>query len=242
MDKESTSHTLLFAGTICIVCSLLLSGATALLKKQQDLQVELDRRINVLKAFGTPVTDARGRKISAAEVDRIFAEHISELVLDAQTGKPIPDLTSADVSRDELEQKVRLPLYVWKDGGKPAKYAFPISGKGLWSTIYGYLALDKDLGTIVGATFFRHGETPGLGGEVSSDWFQKQFAGKKVFADGRLLGFEVVKGPVRNKYPGGSDHAVDGISGATMTGNGINVFLNRDLERYEKYFRSIRKG
>jgi len=216
---------IVFAAVVCIVCSLLLSAAASTLKAKQDFNVELDRKMNVLKAFGVAITDEAGRRISAADVDRYFTDHIRDVVLDGATGTPIDGLSSGQVDAKELRERTKLPLYLWTENGEVTKYAFPTSGKGLWSTIYGYLALEKDLATIAGVTFYRHGETPGLGGEVEKDWFQANFRGKKVFKDGERQRFEVVKGDA-----GDSDHAVDGISGATLTGKGVTRFVNHDLD------------
>lgn len=231
-----------FAVAICVTCSLLLSAAASSLKAKQEYNVELDRKMNVLKAFGVPTKDERGRAISGAEVDRIFATSIREIILDGATGQPIEGLTSANVSPREIATRARLPLYKLEQDGEVVKYAIPVSGKGLWSTIYGYLALHRDLATIAGVTFYKHGETPGLGGEVEKDWFQNNFKGKVIWRDGALVPFEVVKGTVAERYPGGNDHAVDGISGATLTGKGVTQFINRDLEKYEKYFSLIRRS
>ena len=239
---KGDGYTIAFAAGVCIVCSLLLSGTSALLKKQQDAMIELDRKMNVLKAFQVPTQDDRGKKFAAPEVDRIFEEHITEIFIDAATGQVVAEAIPSDTFKQQLESKKVLPLFLWKEGGEILKYAFPISGKGLWSTIYGYMALDKDLSTIVGVTFYKHGETPGLGGEISTDAFQNQFKGKKITENGTLVRFEVAKGSARDKYPEGNPHVVDGISGATLTGKGINRFLNDDLEKYELYFKGIRKG
>lgn len=240
MRKEDI-RVIVFALVICVVCSLLLSATSQALKDRQDEQVELDRKMNVLKAFGVDVVDANGKKITKAEIDKYFTENIHEIFINKETGEEIPGLTSAGLDKSELkarthEQRSRLPLYVWKENGEPTKYAFPTSGMGLWSIVYGYIALDQDLSTIIGVTFYKHGETPGLGGEVSTEWFQSQFGGKKIYENGKLLRFEVVKG----KAPEDSNHSVDGITGATMTGNGLNNFLNRDISYYDKYFSRIR--
>ncbi|OQA26307.1 MAG: Na(+)-translocating NADH-quinone reductase subunit C [Verrucomicrobia bacterium ADurb.Bin345] len=238
--RKGDSYTLVFAAIVCVACSLTLSVTSALLREKQEEQSELDRRLNIMKAFGVPIRDDSGRKLSVREVNRIFDEHIRDVVLDAATGLVIPDLRANDLSHADIASRARLPLYEWTEGGEPVKFAFPVSGKGLWSTIYGYMALDRDLNTILGVTFYRHGETPGLGGEISTDWFQAQFRGKKILDDGMLQPFEVLKGKVADRYPAGNEHAVDGISGATLTGKGINQFLNRDLQLYEKYFAQIR--
>lgn len=239
---KGDTYVVVFALVVCVLCSLLLSATASALKKRQDYNVELDRKLNVLKAFGEKTTDEQGRKLAGAEVDRIFTEKIKDVVLDGETGKLIEGMTSAGVKPEEWAARARLPLYILMEGDEAAKYAFPISGKGLWSTIHGYLALDGDLSTIAGVTFYKHGETPGLGGECSADWFQSQFRGKKVYQDGQRLPFQVVKGQVADRFPDGNDHAVDGMSGATITGNGITSFINADLDLYEKYFSLVRKG
>ena len=240
MQKDDR-NVLTFAAMVCITCSVLLSSAAALLEKKQAYNIELDRKINVLKAFGVEVVDETGKKILASEeVEGYFKDYISEVVLDSKTGEIIPGKSTADLSKDDLKQKTLLPLYQWTEQGSVKKYAFPISGKGLWSTLYGYLALEDDLATIIGITFYKHGETPGLGGECEQPWFQNAFKGKRVWSNGKLLPFEVVKGGVANKYPSGNDHAVDGISGATITGQGIETFIRSDLALYDNYFRTIR--
>ena len=122
-------------------------------------------------------------------------------------------------------------------------YAFPIVGKGLWSTLYGYFALEGDLNTVRGITFYKHGETPGLGGEISKPWFQENFAGKRILDDdGSLVSVSVVKGFAADQYsdPGDLEHHVDGISGATITARGVSAMVKEALEQYEPYFSSIR--
>jgi len=236
--RKDDVRVITFAAVVCIICSLVLSTTTSLLKEKQDEQVELDRKLNVLKAFGVAVVDENGKKLAKPEVDRYFEENIVEVFIDKQTGeeRDEPETVRKEAKERTHEKRTILPLYVWKEDGKAIKYAFPTSGMGLWSIVYGYLALDHDLSTIIGATFYKHGETPGLGGEVSAEWFQDQFKDKKIFTGGKLQRIEVVKGTA----PEGSDHQVDGMSGATMTGNGLNRFINRDIEYYEKYFSRIR--
>lgn len=236
--RKGDTHTLLFAAAVCVGCSLLLASAAAGLRGRQERMAEVDRKRNVLKAFKADAADARGRPLPADAVERLFAERVERVYIDAASGRLLPPDTA--VTDEQLERRAVLPLYRWTEGGRVTRYAFPISGKGLWSTIYGYLALESDLATIAGITFYRHGETPGLGGEIEQPWFQRQFEGKKVYGAGRLLPFEIVKGTVAARYPDGNEHAVDGISGASLTGKGVTRFLNEDLARYETYFRRIR--
>lgn len=234
--QKGDGKVLAFAAAVCVTCSLLLSGAAALLRDRQDYNVELDRKTNVLKAFGIDVVDAKGKRtVGGDEIEQLFVNHIQEIIVDPESGQVLEGVSSADLTKLEIKEKTKLPLYIWTENGETAKYAFPVSGYGLWSTIYGYMALDKDLRTIVGVTFYDHAETPGLGGEVSASWFQQQFTGKKV----RGQDFEIVKGGVETRYPSGCDHCVDGIAAATITSNGVQAFLNKDLARYESFFQSI---
>jgi Na+-transporting NADH:ubiquinone oxidoreductase subunit C len=211
--QKGDSYTILFATAVCVVCSLLLATAAALLKPRQAAMAELDRKQNVLKAFGVPLQDAAGRKITEAEVNGLFRDHIVEIAVNPDTGLPVaPGARSA-------------AFIMWQENGVTAKYALPISGKGLWSTIYGYLALDRRAEVIVGVTFYRHGETPGLGGEVEKDWFQNLFKGKRIFKDGAPQRSRSSRGGrkinIQPERPCGGWHR-----GATLTGNGINQFLN----------------
>ncbi len=239
---KADRHLFTFALTVCVVVSALLSTAATLLKDRQDLMVELDRKRNVLSAFGLDIYDEDGRRLGVEAVDKIFADNIREVILDGQTGELLEGLTSADLDPRELRDKQKLLLYKWEEDGEFTRFAFPISGLGLWSTIYGYLALDQDLATILGVTFYDHGETPGLGAEIERDWWQEQFEGKKLYADGEPADFRVIKGGVSRRYPDGHPSAVDGLSGATVTGEGVARFINADFRRYNRYFETIREG
>lgn len=207
--REDT-QTLTFAAIVCVSCSLLLSGTAAILKGRQDANVALDMQKNIVKAFGVDTKTAK-----AADIQSIFDQHIAE--------------TSAGDG---------LPLYAWKENGIPTKYAFPISGKGLWSMLYGYLSIDSDLKTIAGISFYKHGETPGLGAEIEKDWFQQQFKGKQLFEKGTPTDFTVAK--AGTKAPEDKvAFTVDGISGATLTSKGVQKLINAEAARYSEYFKSI---
>ena len=125
-----------------------------------------------------------------------------------------------------------LPIY---EDNRKKVIVIPISGKGLWSTLFGYFAIDSDnYSTVKGITFYKHKETPGLGGEVSKKWFQSNFVGKEVYKNNNLKSVKVAKAGYADKN---SLYEVDRISGATITSNGVTTFLLRDLKRYENYFK-----
>ena len=135
-------------------------------------------------------------------------------------------------------RKRHFNFYLCQDNQVDA-YAIPISGYGLWSTLYGYFSVDGDGQTVRGITFYAHGETPGLGAEVEAKWFQDNFIGKKIASDdGTFRSVGIVRGKVKNMV--GLDEApyyVDGISGATVTSKGVENFLREGLKNM-RHFRN----
>lgn len=134
-------------------------------------------------------------------------------------------------------------LYLYKPNGILKTYVIPIEGYGLWDIIKGYIALDaRDLSTVQGISFYEHLETPGLGARITEDWFRSQWQKKQIFSkNGELVSIKVAKGKAENAASAEMlPHYVDGISGATLTGKGINIFLKRDLTRYKEYFQKVR--
>ncbi|HEY5653255.1 MAG TPA: NADH:ubiquinone reductase (Na(+)-transporting) subunit C [Pontiella sp.] len=206
--REDTK-TLLFAAIVCVTCSLLLSGAAAGLKSRQQANEEFDVKRNIIKAFGIDISE-----LTRPDIEEKFEQHVSKQNADG------------------------LELYVWTDEGadQPSKYAFPVSGKGLWSMLYGYLSLESDLETIAGISFYKHGETPGLGAEIEKPWFQSQFTGKKLYQNGAAVEFTVAKpDPAED-----GETEVDGISGATLTGKGVEALIRKDAIAYAEFFNSIK--
>lgn len=133
-------------------------------------------------------------------------------------------------------------LFIYRPGGKLDSYIIPISGPGLWDMMYGYVALQPDLNSVKGITFYEHKETPGLGGECDKPAFRNQFIGKKIFdGTGTFVSVNVAKGKASDRYRGAKlDHYVDGISGATLTGKGITNFLRKDVGDFVEYFKILR--
>ncbi len=228
-----------FAFIVCVTCSVLLSGVAAGLRERQEREVELDRKRNVLIAFGVESRDETGRRISAERVAEIFADNVGQVVIDPDTGEELPDSVVEDRA---IRRKQQLPLFYWMEDGERQRYTMPISGDGLWGRIYGYLALEDDLMTIAGITFFDHNETPGLGAEIERDWYQEQFRGKQLMADGDLKEFRSIRGGVESQYPDGNPHAVDGISGATITSESVARLITEDFRRYNIFFKRLRDG
>jgi len=223
----------IFISMLTIISSLLLSLAATQLKSYQDYNIDVDKKKNVLKSIGLDV--------SALEPKNILSEYnarILEIITD-RDGNNVKSIKFSDLLLSEnkrtgesiftYEGNNYLPVF---KSSSPEATIIPISGKGLWSTLFGYFAIDDDFNTVRGITFYQHGETPGLGGEVDKAWFQANFAGKKIKDNsGNLVSIEVVKGK-----SGDNIHGVDGISGATITSRGVTDFLLRDLKRYAPFF------
>lgn len=229
-------YTLGFSAAVCLVCSLLLATVASGLRHRQAKLAEWARQMNVLRAFGADLSDAEGNRLPMEQIGQRFQERVEPVWFDAQTGRVREEPPPAEDPAPAV-----LPLYRWRVDGEIARYAFPLSGQGLWGPIRGYIALERDGITIAGITFYDHQETPGLGAEIEQDWFQAQFRGKTVYAEGERKRIEVVKGAVRDRYPDGNPHAVDGISGATLTGQGVTRLINDGLDRYELLLRRLRE-
>lgn len=236
MNKESNTYTLIFALAVCVVCSVALATVSLALKDRQEANVILDIQQNILKVMG--IEAALGSKMTAQEVANLYRNEITELVID-RDGNVVPDKAPQETGGEEGYY----PLYVYRHNGKVETYCFPVQGKGLWSTLYGYFSLEADAVTVKGITFYRQGETPGLGAQVGEDWFQDNFKGKKIWdvREEKLTPIVVLKGRVADKIPlDRQPYYVDGISGATMTCQGVTAMLKQWLEVYEPFFKKVR--
>jgi Na+-transporting NADH:ubiquinone oxidoreductase subunit C len=146
----------------------------------------------------------------------------------------------AGESLEEYDRGIKV-LYIYQPGGELKSYILPIEGNGLWGMMYGYFALKPDLNTVAGIRFYKHIETPGLGAELAKPEHNEKWIGKEILdEDGKLISVQIVKGKVEESHPNEPEHYVDGISGATITAQGINEFLLADLKTYEPYFKTRR--
>lgn len=202
--KSSNSYTYFFVIAMAIVSALLLSVMKINLQERQEFNKALDTRKNVLKTVG-----ALDPAMSDSDVEEFYTSKFSKQAF-------------GDGEGGERE------YYTYGLPERPEGYVFPVSGKGIWSTINGFIALEPDKNTIKGISFYDHGETPGLGGEIEKDFFARRFIGKKIFRDGELVSVTIAKSKLLEQ----SEHAVDGLSGASLTTGAINRFLLDDLEAY----------
>lgn len=243
--QHSKPYSIGFILIITALFGLLLALAASALRERQQFNEEVNVKRNILMAVG--VLD-RDREMELEEIDAMYQESVQSFAVDPEgtivEGVSGESLDLEVVLQDPDTSQHRYPVFVATDAGGSTVYAIPVFGKGLWSTLYGYLALEADLETVRGMTFYAHGETPGLGAEIEQAWFQDNFVGKKIYDAGALRTIQVVKGTVENRIqdPGERDYFVDGISGATITGRGVSNLLETKVALYEPFFRRIRAG
>jgi len=239
-QKESTLRTLLVAVLVCLVCSVFVAGAAVALRPTQVENRQLDKQRSILAIAGL------GRAgMSANEVKALFSERIRPRVVDLETGHftdekdpatydPLKAAKypqesealegAADIASIKRRERYST-VYLVEDGGKLNTLVLPVRGYGLWSTLYGFMAVKGDLDTLVGLGFYQHGETPGLGGEVDNPKWRAQWTGKTLYDEDGKLAIQVIKGGVDPQSPNAT-HQVDALAGATLTSNGVNNLVH----------------
>ena len=228
MNVEKNSYTFIFATIMVLIVAALLATTAISLKPFQETNVALEKKQNILSSIGDV-----DRNIADKEYSKYIIE---ELVLNNK-GEKLDgvafDIDLAKQLKKEPDDQL-LPLFVAKtENGN--KYIIPLRGKGLWGPIWGFMALNDDLNTVYGAVFDHKSETPGLGAEINQyELFQKQFEGKEILNGNELVSITVIKGGA----PEGDKHGVDGISGGTITSDGVTDMLLERLTMYESYFRN----
>jgi len=239
-SKDTVSKTIFVALAVCIFCSIFVSTASVKLKKLQKENADLDIKKNLLLSAGI-LKDSSAKK---AEILQAF-EKFEPKIVDLETGEYVTDVdvntfdqikeakesstsitieSSKDVAKIKRRAK-RAKVYLVKEGGKTSMVVIPVHGLGLWSTLYGFLALDADTTTVKGFGFYQHGETPGLGGEVDNANWKAKWIGKKVYDESFRPVIKVAKGSVNPNSPGAIS-SVDGLAGATITSNGVTNLLS----------------
>jgi Na+-transporting NADH:ubiquinone oxidoreductase subunit C len=247
--RQSNTYIILFTAALTIVVGGLLSLASQGLAPAQKLSVELDTKTQILSS----VMD-RGvlAKLKRDEVLTLYGSRIKSLVVDIngeevlknRKGNPMV-AEEVDISKNykNAPEERLYPVFRYMNENNPDQveaYILPLYGAGLWDKIWGFVALKGDLNTIVGASFDHKAETPGLGQRIATEEVQKRFIGKKIFDElGNLVSVKMVKG---EGNAGLTEHQIDGMSGATITGRGLNSMLEKYLSYYQAYFKKVNSG
>ena len=230
MDINKNSYTVFFASIMVIIVAAALAYAAIGLKPFQDSNIVVEKKQNILSSVGITID----RENAQAK----YSEYIkSEIVLNNKGEEVEGSAFDIDLSK-EMKKDVNtqlLPLFISQIDGATS-YIIPLRGKGLWGPIWGFIALKDDLTTVYGAVFDHKGETPGLGAEINQPFFQEPFAGKTIFEGLNFTSIKVVK----VGYSKGDMHAVDGISGGTITSDGVTDMLSERLSMYLAYFEKIK--
>ncbi len=252
-SNDTVQKTVKVALLLCLVCSIVVSGAAVILKPVQLANKALDRKTNILAAAGF---ETKGQDINALFLQ--FTPKVVDLdagiyttAVDAETydqrkaakNPKLSDALSDDVDIASINRRERYAtVYLLEKEGKLDRIIIPVHGYGLWSTLYGFLALESDGNTVAGLGFYSHAETPGLGGEVDNPRWKSQWVGKRVFDEQGQTQIELVKS-VDPSDPRAM-YKVDGLSGATLTSNGVENLIRFWLgeKGFGSYLANLRAG
>jgi len=239
--QQSNTYIIIFSAVLTIVLGGLLSLANQGLKPMQQKSEELDTKKKILSA----VTDIQ--KMKGNEVLNIYSETIESIVVNIDGERVEKDekgnavvAENVDIAKNykKAPEDRMYPVFKYhKPGDKEnvEAYIFPVYGKGLWGPIWGFIALETDLNTVRGTSFDHKTETPGLGARITTAEINKRYNGKKLFDDsGQLVSIMMLKG--EHHDPSAlDDHHIDGMSGATLTGKGVNEMLQSYFGYYKNY-------
>ncbi len=233
MNKESNIFTFSFATIMVLVVGTVLAVTSEVLKPKK-IQNKADKKmIDILSAIGI--------EASRSNAMNLYSQYISNESIVDNKGNLIEgsafDIDVLFQYRDKTLEDIdkKYPFFTAKKDGN--NYVIvPMAGTGLWGPVWGFVALEDDYNTVYGAVFDHKAETPGLGAEINTDFFELPFKGKKIIDQlGNFVSIEVKKGGADK----GNMHQVDGITGGTITSDGVSMMLYQTLEIYNNYFNSV---
>jgi len=240
-SRDSVKNTLTVAIGLSLVCSILVASTAIVLKPVQLKNEELFRQRIILEVAGLMQPDG--------DIEELFAS-IEPRMVELATGDYVdtPDPRSFDAAVASKDSQLGLaippeqdvggirrraiysPVYLVRKDGEVEQFILPVYGSGLWSTMYGYLALANDARTVTGLRFYSHAETPGLGDQVDKPAWRQQWVGKTVHGPDGLPRIEVIRGFVQtsgtSEQLSDTKYQVDGLSGATLTGRGVTNLVH----------------
>ncbi len=239
INTNSNAYTLIYATVIVIIVAFLLAFIATALKPTQDANVAIDKKQQILASLNL-------RGIAKEATEATFAQIIVQDKLYEATTTNVIDEGNSE-TRDQAgfkvqskEFKEKRPFYIATVDGT-TKYVIPMTGNGLWGGIWGYIALDDDCQTVYGSYFSHESETAGLGARITEEWFQTAFNGKKLYADGdpSTIALSVVKKGKEGTLP--PENYVNGVTGATLTSNGVNEMIQKSLAAYQDILDTYKK-
>jgi Na+-transporting NADH:ubiquinone oxidoreductase subunit C len=239
MNKDSNKYIFVYSIGLVAIAATLLSLAAVWLAPYQQRNVEIEKKQNILQTVQmADSADLVPNKNAYIEAN--YEQYITHSKIVNFKGAEVDgnafDVNMEDEFAKPSEERL-LPVFICTDDDSSVRYILPLRGTGLWGPIWGYVALQSDMSTICGAVFDHKGETPGLGAEIATHKFQQQFIGKKLFEGQAFTSIEVKKGG----HTQGQPHAVDAISGGTITSEGLHNMLEQGLRLYLPFLRTQQK-
>lgn len=240
MKSFSNTYIFIFSTVMVTIVAILLSFVAEQLRPAQNKNKEVEKKYEILESVGKAENYAE-EKNKAEYIESEYSKYITGSFVIDSAGNKKEGVNAFNVNlKVELAKplgEMNLPVFIYTGDDSTNKYIFPIRGKGLWGPIWGYVSLYNDFNTIYGAVFAHDKETPGLGAEINQKFFQVQFIDKKIMDEtGNFVSVKVVKGGAKPD----DMHAVDAISGGTITSNGVQTMMKNCLGNYELYFKSAK--
>ena len=228
INKESNIYTLFYAIIIVVVVAVMLAFTSEALHPRQARNIAIDKIRQILTSLNVASTHS--------DAEELFKKYITDSYLVNSQGEKVPGDAfetelAIELTKPATERKY--PVFEALIEGN-TKYVLSMRGTGLWGPIWGYISLDDNKNTVYGASFGHEGETPGLGAEIEQPPFRHEFIGKRFFnTENKFTSIAVVKA---GKSAQGQDY-VDGISGGTITSQGVNEMLKSSIGVYETFLR-----
>ena len=261
MANDTIKKTLGVTIGLSLACSVLVSAAAVFLKPIQVENQTLDLQKNILaisglvkdpQALSSEQIMARFKEVTPRLVDIKSGNYYSGIDLNPETyvqqnAAKDPNLSRALTAAEDkagiFRQANVAKIYEVTENGKLKTVILPIHGRGLWSTLYGYIALEDDLKTVSGFGFYQHAETPGLGGEVDNAKWKASWIGKEITGKNNQLAIRVIKGAVNPASPNAVNE-IDGLSGATLTSVGVSNLVQFWLgqDGFGSFLTKLKKG
>lgn len=232
--EHSNKYIFIYSIIMVVVVAVSLTIVAVQLKPAQEDNIRIEKMQNILAAVNISTATIPKKQVIDVYhkyVKRAFAVNNKGEVIETSTDKVFP-IEMANELKKPADQQI-LPVFVATLDNNDSAFVVPLRGKGLWGSIWGYISFKPDFNTVVGCIYDHKGETPGLGAEINTEWFQKHFIGKKIFDEKmEFTSIQVVKGGAKPD----DVHGVDAISGGTITSKGVEKMLKDNLGEYVAYF------
>ncbi len=221
IDTNGNVYTFIYAAVMVIIVAAALAFTAIKLQPLQEKNVRVEKMQNILQSVGIEST------VENAEIQ--YNKYITKQIVINLEGDEVDGDAFTTNLKTQSKAKEKFPVYFAKLDDGSEKTIIPLTGKGLWGPVWGYIALESDFNTIFGAVFDHKAETPGLGADINKDWFEKPFKGKTIFEGEELISITIHKGGKGSaELVGDTEHGCDGISGGTITSKAVERMLKEE--------------